>query len=209
MTRRTSFQASLLAILLAGGGAMAAEAPGRRDMADAYARALGIDVGVQDQVLDEAAPLRIAAAPVAEDELGAMRGGFALPGGISVAFGFDVETRLGGQVVQRLTLPTSVIGPGGRMEAIRVIEGGAVRLADPAAGPAVAEGLFNGGATRILTQAGVGTIVGVVQNSRDGQVVQQRSSMQVDISGMGRMLDAAANRRMMDHALPRHGGWSR
>lgn len=209
MLRGTMLQASLLAMVLAGGGAAAAEAPGQRDMADAYGRALGIDVGAQGQMDDATEPLRIAAVPVAEDELGAMRGGFALPGGISVAFGFDVETRLGGQVVQRVTLPTSVLGPGGRMEAIRIIEGGTVRFADPAAGPAVAEGLFNGGATRVLTQAGVGTILGVIQNSRDGQVVQQRSSMQVDISGMGRMLDAAANRRVIDHALPRHGGWSR
>ncbi|MBP0463809.1 hypothetical protein J5Y09_07795 [Roseomonas sp. PWR1] len=203
MTRGTVFQASLLAITLAGGAAMAADAPGRRDMADAYARALGLDIGGQAEALD------IVAAAVPEEELGDMRGGFALPGGLSVAFGFDIETRLGGQVVQRLTLPASVLGPGGRMEAIRIVEGSATRLADPAAGPAVAEGVFNGGATRIVTQAGIGTVLGVVQNSRDGQVVQQRSNLQVDISGMGRLLDATSNRRVMDQALPRRGGWAR
>ena len=207
MTRRATFQASLLAVALAGGGALAAEAPERRGMAESYASALGIDLGAP--AAGEGEVLRIAAAPVAEEELGGMRGGFALPGGISVAFGFDIETRLGGQVVQRLTLPPSILGPGGRMEAIRVIEGGATRFVDPGAGPAVADGVFNGGGTRILTQAGVGTILGVVQNSRDGQVVQQRSSVQVDIQGMGRLLDAASNRRMMDQAMSSRRGWHR
>lgn len=204
MDRTTLLQASLLSLLVAGGAALAAEAPQRVDMAEAYARALGLDVGTAPEG-DEG--LVLAARPVEEEELGGMRGGFALPGGLQVAFGFDVETRLGGQVVQRLTMPMSSLGPGGA--SIRVQDGESVRFVAPGAGAATAQGVFNNGATRIMTQAGIGTIVGVVQNSRDGQLVQQRTAVQIDIAGMSRLLDAAGQRRLMDNAMPRRGGWGR
>lgn len=206
MDRTTLFQASLLSLLVAGGAALASEAPARADMTDLYARALGLEL---ESAPDRGEELVIAARPVDEQELGGMRGGFALPGGLQVAFGFDVETRLGGQVVQRLTMPMSSLGPGGGAASIRVQDGDSIRFVGAGAGGVTAQGVFNDGATRIMTQAGVGTIVGVVQNSRDGQLVQQRTAVQIDIAGMSRMLDAAGQRRLVDNAMPRHGGWSR
>lgn len=206
MDRNTLFQASLLSLLVAGGAALAAEAPQRVDMTEAYARALGLDVGPAPEAEEG---LVIAARPVGEEELGGMRGGFGLPGGLQVAFGFDVETRLGGRVVQRLTMPMTSFGPGGGAGSIRVQEGESVRVVGPGAGSVSAQGVFNDGATRIMTQAGVGTIVGVVQNSRDGQLVQQRTAVQIDIAGMSRMLDAAGQRRLVDNAMSRRGGWGR
>jgi hypothetical protein len=206
MDRTTLLQASLLSFLVAGGAALASEAPRGVDMTEAYARALGVEI---DGAPGAEEGLVIAARPVEEEELGGMRGGYAMPGGLQVAFGFDVETRLGGRVVQRLTMPMQGLGPGGGAGAIRVQEGQSVRLVGPGAGPVTAEGVFNNGATRIMTEAGVGTIVGLVQNSRDGQIVQQRTSVQIDIAGMSRLLDAGAQRRLLENAVPQRGGWSR
>lgn len=163
-----------------------AEAPG--DMLGSYAQALGLAEP------PEGLGLAFAAAPVGPEELDGMRGGFALPGGISVHFGFAIETSLGGQVVQRLVLPMARIGSGAA--AIDVFDDGASYRVAPGGGPIVVDRSFNGGATRIMTAIDDG-ITGLVQNSRDGQVVQRRAEFQVDIAGMRRMLDAGATRRMI------------
>jgi len=155
---------------------------------------------------EAAAPPRrlvLAATPVAREELGDMRAGFALPGGISLAFGFDIETRIAGMPVQRLSLPLTEIGSGAAL--VRIVEGATVRSVPAGGGPIVADGVFDAGATRVLTVLDRG-ITSVVQNSRDGQVVQRSASFQVDISGMRRMLDAAGTRRMMDRTLDAHSG---
>lgn len=163
------------------------------DMIETYAGALG---------LAEEAPM-MAAAALPEAELDAMRGGFALPGGLEVAFGFDITTRLGGTVVQRLSMPVTQIG--GAPLVVQVNDDGSLRMADAAGGPVVVDRSFNGGATRIVTALD-GGFVGLVQNSASGQHIDRQASFQVDIAGMRRMLDGAATRRMMDGALARGTG---
>lgn len=231
MARRiTTIACVIAAAAIAAPLAGAAETGTGRDMLEAYADALGLevaaprpegdavprrdvaaiarpDMGTAPQSDTAAAPrLALAAAPLAREELGGMRAGFALPGGISLAFGFDIETRLAGVPVQRMMLPLTELGPGAPQ--VQIVEGGTVRNVAAGAGPIVAAGVFNGGGTRISTVLDRG-ITSLVQNSRDGQVVQRRAAFQVDIAGMGRLLDAAATRRVIDDALGARAGRGR
>lgn len=168
-----------------------------RDMFDSFAEALGL-TGAAAEGAEAAPGLELAAAPVAPGELDDLRGGFALPGGITIAFGFDLETRLGGALVQRLSLPMGTIGAGASR--LEIHENGTVRSVGAAEGPLVLNRSFNNGATQISTTLDRG-VVGLVQNSQDGQAVQQRSSFQVDIGGMRQMLSSGASRRHLDSAL--------
>jgi hypothetical protein len=190
MARRTGFAIAATGVALALAAPARAELPG--DMLDNYARALGLAEEAEGEVL------ALAAAPVGSEELAGMRGGFALPGGMVVNFGFAIETRLAGQVVQRLVMPVSQIGSAAA--AIEVFDAGAAYIVAPGGGPVVVDRSFNGGATRIMTAID-GGITGIVQNSRDGQVVQRRAEFQVDIAGMRRMLDAGAARRTLQGAF--------
>lgn len=167
------------------------------DLVDAYAMALGLSDEGHSLAPGEG-PLVLAASSLNETELAGLRGGFALPSGLDVAFGFDIETRLAGAVVQRLTLPVSQLGAG--TPRIEVFDAGNVVSVLPNAGPVVVDRTFDGGATRIMTALG-GGLTSLVQNSRDGALVQRRATFQVDVAGMARMLDAAASRRMIGEAL--------
>lgn len=169
----------------------------RSDMVALYAGDLGV-------ALDEA-PMEAAwsTAALAQDDLAQMRGGFALPGGISVAFGFDIETRIGGAVAQRLTLPQVTIGAGGPAPAVQVTNAQGQTSAVPLTQglPLAVTDALNAGATRVATQVGGGGIVGVVQNSRDGQSIQRTTSIGIDITGMRGMLDRAAARELLQGGL--------
>jgi hypothetical protein len=175
--------------------ATAARAAMQGDMLATYAGALGIEAAAPE---DAAPPLALAAAPLPGEELAGMRAGFALPGGMSLAFGFDIETRLGGVLVQRMTLPVTEIGGG--VPRVEVYDAGAVHSVMAGQGPIVLDRSFNGGGTRVRTALD-GGITSLVQNSRDGQLVQRRAAFQVDIAGMSRLLDAAASRRVIGDAL--------
>lgn len=211
MARQTTpFIGILVATALTVPVAGAAAAGAGPDMVEAYADALGIGgamtgpaAGATEALAPAGPDLALAAAPLPRDELGGMRAGFALPGGISLAFGFDIETRLAGVPVQRMTLPLTDIGSGAAL--VRIVEGAAVRSVPAQAGPIVSEGVFNAGGTRIRTVLDRG-ITSLVQNSRDGQVVQRRAAFQVDIVGMSRLLEAAGTRRVIDGALGAHAG---
>jgi hypothetical protein len=229
--------AAVAATAFAAPLASATEAGAGRDMLETYAGALGVEVATPNGVVAAPQPgqdaptrqdlyavprpdadivphgeiaatprLALAAAPLPRDEMGGMRAGFALPGGISVAFGFDIETRLAGVPVQRMTLPLTELGPGAPQ--VQIVEGGTVRSVAAGSGPIVAQGVFNGGATRVSTVLDRG-ITSLVQNSRDGQVVQRSAAFQVDIAGMARLLDAAAARRMIEGALGAQAGRGR
>lgn len=233
----TTAMAAIAATAIAAPFAGAVEPAAGRDMLETYAGALGVEVAAPEGVAAvplpdvyaathqdlaavprpdaEAAPggdcapaprLALAAAPVPRDELSGMRAGFALPGGVSFAFGFDIETRLAGVPVQRMTLPLTELGPGAPQ--VQIVEGGVVRSVAAGGGPIASVGVFNGGATRISTVLD-GGITSLVQNSRDGQVVQRNAAFQVDIAGMARLLDAAATRRVIDGALGTQAGRGR
>lgn len=177
----------------------------QRDMVVLYAGDLGVTPG--DAPIEAA----LSGAPLAGDELAQMRGGFALPGGLSVAFGFDIETRIGGAIMQRLTLPQVTIGGTGPTPVVQVTDAQGRTSALPLSQglPSVVTDALNGGATRVTTQVGGGGIVGVVQNSRDGQAIQRMTSIGIDISGMRGMLDRAAARELLQGGLDRRTRFGR
>jgi hypothetical protein len=171
------------------------------ELVDSYAAALGL---TQDEGTPPAGGDRLvlAALPLAQDELADLRGGFALPGGLHLAFGFDIEARLGGVIVQRLSMPLTQIGVG--TPRVEVFDDGRVASVLPGSGPLTVDRTFSAGdagQTRVMTSLDRG-VTGLVQNSRDGALVQRRAEFQVDIAGMGRMLESAATRRMIGEGLP-------
>jgi hypothetical protein len=122
--------------------------------------------------------------PLPPEELDALRGGFSLPGGMEVRFGFDMTTSVGGIPVQQFTLAPSSLAELSGMGGL----------------PARADVILNGGATRIETQLGngVGTMI---QNRMDGARIQRSTVIDIDIAGMRGMLGRGAVQSMTDTAL--------
>lgn len=178
-TRTTTSIAAMLCALLAQ--------PAAASSLDLfYADALG---------LGDDAPVAVAAA-----ELDGMRGGFALPGGVVVGFGFDITTAVNGLPVQRFTLAAdgtlAVSGAPG---------------APPASGdgqplPVLARTILNDGATRILTALDLGSAATIIANSADGQQITRHAVFTIEVDGLGAQLarrardgvlfDAATTRRL-------------
>ena len=164
------------------------------DLVQTYAEALGLeDVG--------AGPLRLAGNAISVDELSEMRGGFAMPGGMMVSFGFDVETRIGGVTAERLNMPNTTLGAGMPAPVINVTDANGVqRQVAMAGGPVMIEALGANGATRVQTMIGNG-ITSIVQNAADGQQVQRLATVTVDVAGMRNMLSQLGQNRVMENAM--------
>jgi hypothetical protein len=164
------------------------------DLVQIYAAALGLED-------TDAGPFRLAGNAVAVEELAEMRGGFAMPGGMTVAFGFDIETRLGGVTAERLSMPNTTFGPGMATPVITVTDAnGAQRQVAMAGAPVMIEALGANGATRVQTMIGNG-ITSLVQNTADGQQVQRLSTVTVDVAGMRNMLSQLGQNRVMENAM--------
>lgn len=171
-------------------------APGRAasDLYRSYAEALGLED-------DGAEPLQLAGNAIAAQELSEMRGGFAMPGGMTVAFGFDIETRLGGVTTERLNMPHTAVGPGMAAPVMTVTDANGVqRQVSMAGGPVMIEALGANGATRLQTMIGNG-ITSIVQNTADGQQVQRFATVTVDVAGMRNMLSQLGQNRVMENAI--------
>jgi hypothetical protein len=164
------------------------------DLVQTYAEALGLeDAG--------AGPFRLAGNAVSVDELAEMRGGFAMPGGMMVSFGFDVETRIGGVTAERLNMPNTTLGAGMPAPVINVTDANGVqRQVAMAGGPVMIEALGANGATRVQTMIGNG-ITSIVQNAADGQQVQRLATVTVDVAGMRSMLSQLGQNRVMENAM--------
>ena len=164
------------------------------DLVRTYAAALGLEDA-------DAGPFRLAGNAVAIEELAEMRGGFAMPGGMTVAFGFDIETRLGGVTAERLSMPNTTFGPGMAAPVITVTDANGVQRQVAMAGaPVMIEALGTNGATRVQTMIGNG-ITSLVQNAADGQQVQRLSTVTVDVAGMRNMLSQLGQNRVMENAM--------
>ena len=164
------------------------------DLYRSYAAALGLED-------DGAAPLQLAGNAIAAEELAEMRGGFAMPGGMTVAFGFDIETRLGGVTAERLNMPNTTIGRGMAAPMMTVTDANGVqRQVSMAGGPVMIEALGANGATRVQTMIGNG-ITSIVQNAADGQQVQRFATVTVDVAGMRNMLSQLGQNRVMENAM--------
>jgi hypothetical protein len=182
--------AAILSVTLIGAG------PGKAapDIHEAYAEALGME--------DASGPkLRLAANAIATDELAEMRGGFAMPGGMMVSFGFNIETRLGGVTAERLNMPNTALGPGMSAPMMTVTDAnGVARQVTMSGAPFMVESLGANGATRIQTMISNG-ITSIVQNAADGQQVQRFTNVSVDVAGMRSMLNQLGQNRVMESAI--------
>jgi hypothetical protein len=164
------------------------------DLLETYAAALGIED-------TDAAPFRLAGNAIAVEELAEMRGGFAMPGGMMVSFGFNIETRIGGVTAERLNMPNTALGPGMVAPVISVTDANGVQRQIAMAGvPVMIEALGANGATRVQTMIGNG-ITSLVQNAADGQQVQRLSTVTVDVAGMRNMLSQLGQNRVMENAM--------
>ncbi len=181
--------AAILALTMMRSPAMAAI-----DMHQAYAEALGLEEAGTGR-------LRLAANAIAAEELAELRGGFAMPNGMVVSLGFDIETRLGGVTAERLSMPNTAIGPGMAAPMITVTDAnGVTRQVGMAGTPFVLEVLGANGATRVQTMIGNG-ITSLVQNAADGQQVHRFTTMTVDVAGMRTMLAQLGQNRVMETAI--------
>lgn len=171
-------------------------APGRAasDLYRSYAAALGLED-------DGAAPLQLAGNAIAAEELAEMRGGFAMPGGMTVAFGFDIETRLGGVTAERLNMPNTALGPGMAAPVMTVTDAnGVARQVTMSGAPIMVESLGANGATRVQTLISNG-ITSIVQNAANGQQVQRFATVTVDVAGMRGMLTQLGQNRVLESAI--------
>ncbi|MBM3593500.1 MAG: hypothetical protein FJX32_12630 [Alphaproteobacteria bacterium] len=182
--------AVILSVTLIGAGSGKA-AP---DIHEAYAEALGLDEAVTPR-------LRVAAAAIATDELAELRGGFAMPGGMMVSFGFDIETRLGGVTAERLNMPNTALGPNMATPMMTVTDAnGVARQVAMSGTPFMVETLGANGATRIQTMISNG-ITSIVQNAANGQQVQRFATVTVDVAGMRSMLNQFGQNRVLESAI--------
>lgn len=172
------------------------EEPGQ-DLVAVYARELGVCVApAAGQVL------ALGASPLPEEALGEMRAGFRLPGGVTVAFGFETETRVGGALAQRLVLPTTVLGAGSAPNlTVTDAQGQTRQVPLSSSSPTLVESVLNGGATRIGTMIEGAGIVGIVQNRANAQNVSVATSLTLDIAGMRALLSNTGARLALENAL--------
>jgi len=164
------------------------------DMHEVYAEALGLDEAGTGR-------LRLAANAIAAEELAELRGGFAMPNGMVVSLGFDIETRLGGVTAERLSMPNTAIGPGMAAPVITVTDAnGVARQVGMAGTPFMMEVLGANGATRVQTMISNG-ITSLVQNAADGQQVHRFATVTMDVAGMRNMLAQLGQNRVMETAI--------
>jgi hypothetical protein len=160
-----------------------------------------------------AAPLRLAALALPDRELGRVRGGFDLSGGLIVSFGFRQATYVNDTLVQSIVIPTLTIGNGtvtvpgpvvttttvGAQQTVSTAPGvrpGSVSLDSLAARatPAVAlNGLLasvsGDGLTSVTTELGTGSLTNVIKNAANNTAIRTVANASIGISGLSRMLD--------------------
>jgi len=143
---------------------------------------------------------------VGTSELEKMRGGFALPNGITVNFGFDIATSLDGLLVQRLTLPATDITTGmAQSVPVSLNANGVIsslNLPTGAGGSPVSVSTFvNQGLTNVTTMLGAGGISSLLQNQVDGQLLQQTRVLDVSVTGLSQTLAQQAAQNVLGQAL--------
>jgi hypothetical protein len=124
-----------------------------------------------------------------------------MPGGMTVAFGFDIETRLGGVTAERLNMPNTALGPGMAAPVMTVTDAnGVARQVTMSGAPFIVESVGASGATRVQTMIGNG-ITSIVQNAANGQQVQRFATVTVDVAGMRGMLTQLGQNRVLESAI--------
>lgn len=120
--------------------------------------------------------------PVPAERLDALRGGYALPGGLSIAFGLERTVAINGELVvnQRIDIP----------DLSRMTTDQAQQLGAIAQGYTVQVG----GATSI--GAGMGTLV--IQNALDGQQIQASTTLHTTVNTLSLLQNLNFNQSLSD-----------
>lgn len=120
--------------------------------------------------------------PVPVERLDALRGGYALPGGLSVAFGLERTVAVNGELVvaQKIDIP----------DLSRITVEQAQQLAALADGRTVQIG----GATTVTP--GMGTLV--IQNALDGQQIQASTTLHTTVNTLSLLQNLNFNQSLSD-----------
>lgn len=123
----------------------------------------------------------LAVDPVADDELATMRGGFTLPGGMELSFGFESGVYVNGDKVAH-----AIWHQGELVQSMPLWEGSGLNVS-----------ALPGGADL------VGNAVGwIVQNRLDHQVIQHYRIYDVALSGVGGLPEAGIGRLLESVTIP-------
>jgi hypothetical protein len=190
----TEFYARNLGLTLPGDGTAAVAAP----VAARASSAPPVDGGAANRIL-------AMADEVDSRDLGSVQGGFALPSGLDVSFGFDIATSVGGAVVQQLTVPTTNLTTGVTQSVpMSVTSAGnnfSISLPVGSSSSVSVTSLTNSGLTAVTTALGAGGVTSLLQNRANNQVLQQVNTFNLSITGMSQMLAQRVTQNMVGVAL--------
>ena len=153
-------------------------------------------------------PVGLRAGELSDRQLGAVRGGFDIAPGLLVRFGFQQATFLNQNLIQSILVPTVTVS------------GGTVSLAGPQAVAAPSQGTLppagnaiiasraNNGLTSVVTSLAGNALTTLVRNQANGQVVRQVTNLELDISGLSRMLVRNSS-AMVANRIARGGAFGR
>lgn len=120
--------------------------------------------------------------PLPVERLDEMRGGYALPGGLSIAFGLERTVAINGElvVIQHVDIP----------DLSRMTVDQAQQLASLAQGQTVQVG----GATTL--NSGIGTLI--IQNTLDGQSIQATTTLNTSVNTLNLLQNLNFNQSLTD-----------
>lgn len=174
--------------------------PSQIDLSSFYAARLSVvaaaEVGYDEGTSKPSAgkPMLVALAGVPEvpsSELRTMRGGFELPGGISVNFGLESSTLLRNQqdaaasVIQSFTVNGTATGSSISGQVTQTTNGVTTNSSLGAGnGPISQLATANDGATSVLTTLGAGGLSTLINNAASNQIIQHTQVLNLDVSGL-------------------------
>jgi hypothetical protein len=153
-------------------------------------------------------PVRLAAASLSDRQLGAVRGGFDVAPGLLVRFGFQQATFLNQNLIQSIVIPTVTVSVGtASLPGAQVVTTPSPGIPAQAANAMIAS-RANDGLTSVVTSLGGNALTTLVRNQANGRVVRQVTNMELDISGLSRMLVRNSS-AMVANRIARGGAFGR
>jgi len=142
---------------------------------------------------------------VSDGNLASTRGGFALPNGLTLNFGFEITTAINNTIVQSLKItPTQISSshPTANVS-ISTINGSQNQILNFGQQNTSIQSIVstNNGLTSIATTLGNSGVTGLISNQANGQLIQQIKTLNIDISGISNMITRQASQSMLSTAL--------
>lgn len=224
MARRLFRHAFGAAVFIAGGVCVPGLAlaagdndAGRRDLSEVYverltlfaaaARPAGAMWARTTRAATEPNTVTAALADVArvgDSELGEMRAGFSLPGGISLDFGFTSSTYLNGASDPVQTLNVAFSGSGSNYSGSATItSNGVTETASLTTSGTTTSVLttVNNGLTSVQTVIGSSGLTTIVSNQANNQTIQQVQTLNMTTSGLAAAMSRQVTQLLLSNAL--------